>query len=412
MKKKKKNKGLLKRISSAIARIFKPIVVSEEVSVRVEPEQIQKIESALRRENAELWGKLVKAEEKIKKLEKIIRTLKKEYDVEIIKEASLHEEVIKKVKAENRYAFIFKKSKKIPVIVSVVRHKYFRDGYGRPYKYWRGIEFENTPNGTLVNLLVSRRPNDDVLGRIPGPPIQYFPYLFTNIYGLVQDLKTGFVVVNISPDGTFIPPSIPKGEEEEESEEEEEKDDESESEEKKGKRGRKKVVDKKKIKRAAFIDIAHLIKTKDPEEVDAILTLYKKYSRAEGEKLQSMQREKEALLESIEAKVESESYKRAMDRATAFIQKFFEELDTVYSKLQETKSKELTARMKKNMTELVNSVLWSTFKTAVINKIPKLSREERDLIREEIRKDIDLVSRRIADLMFEKLKEEKGGGGA
>lgn len=405
MAEKKKKKSLIKSIREFLRSIFGK--VHQEFFVRTEPDVVKQTELALRRENAELWATVKKQAEKIRKLEAALKKFKEEYEVEIVEEAKLQEKVIRRIRKENRYAFIFK-GKKFPILVSVIRHKYFRDGNGSAYKYWRGIEIEDTKKGPVINLLVSKTPNDKVLGRIEGPPFQYFPYLFTDIYGLVQDLKTGIVTVNIAPDGTFIPPSLPTSDDEEEREGEEKlnKLKEEVEEEKTPSKSFK-----KKAKRAAYIDLAHILKTKDPEVIDAILSLYKRLSRAEGEKLRAMEREKEALLESIEAKVVAQSKKKALDRATAFTQMFFEKLENAYSKLQETKVKEIDARLKQTLTEMVIQTLWGVIDEILARRVPKISKEDREIIRREIKEDVEMAARNILQILMRKQAEEGGAAG-
>lgn len=109
---KKSKSGIVGKIKSFFSNLFKKKIVKEEYTIKADAYAIEAMEKALKKENAELWGKLVKQEEEIKRLKKVIDQLKGRIETEIIAEAALHESVIRRVRKENRVAFVFKASKK------------------------------------------------------------------------------------------------------------------------------------------------------------------------------------------------------------------------------------------------------------------------------------------------------------
>jgi len=349
-------------------------VEHREFYIKVGPDYHEKLGLAVRRENAELLAEVNKLKDENEKLKELIKKIKQTELKKEEEEVKIQEKQIKKIRKENRYIILFKNV--APQIVSVLRHKYFKGSDGTVYRFLRGIEIEDTRNGPVINFLISRTRKDKKLGRLEGPPFEYIPYLF-DLKTLVSDLKAGRLIVNIDNNGNFIPPRI----------EVEESDD----------------ANKKKfsrdIEKIKTIDIKHLLKTKDPEVIEAIMSLYSELNKALAEKAEAQKMEKQALMEKIDAEISAESYEQAFDRATSMLGVTLSRLDTAYDQLTKTKVSEISSRLKQTLAEMIARQQWKALDEA-LDRIGKLGKEEKEVIKESIQKDIQFASDQIINALL------------
>ena len=185
--------------------------IKREYYLRPEPDDYKSLDIAIKRENAELMGKLARVEYENENLRKIIQSLKNEFEKEIEEEVRLQEKEIKKLKKSSSYRILFKYPVKTPPqLLSFFKHKRFKDGNGNTYKFIRGIQLSNNTYGRspLIDILISRTPKDKKIGVIEtGVELSDIDKLF-DLNTIINDLRAGRVIINLTPDGEFVPPKL------------------------------------------------------------------------------------------------------------------------------------------------------------------------------------------------------------
>ena len=182
----------------------------EEYFVRVEPHQFEKIEKAIKDENAELWARVERLEKENRHLKLLLEQLRDQFDEEVDSELKTQEAFLKEIQKRKRYFIPFKLKKPLR-LHNIVTDKPFRDNLGNEYPYLRGIEFEDRPNGTFVYAVLSQKPHPsklyekEILGR---QALSYLRNLYHIIYdpeNLMYYLKRGVIYVNLDDEGRYLP---------------------------------------------------------------------------------------------------------------------------------------------------------------------------------------------------------------
>lgn len=202
-------------IRGALYRKIKEFIrrrkVKREYYLRPEPDDYKALDIALKRENAELMAKVARLEYENENLRKIIQSLKEEIDRDVIEEVKLQEKEIKKLKKESSYRILFKyPTKAPPQLLSFMKHKRFKGENGETYKFIRGIQLTDNTQGRspFIDILLSKTPKDKKLGVLEtGVELSDIDKLF-DLDTLINDLKAGRVIINLTPDGEFVPPKL------------------------------------------------------------------------------------------------------------------------------------------------------------------------------------------------------------
>ena len=364
------------------------------------PEDLRMVGVGVKRENAELQAKLAKAETQNEKLGGILKGLKDEQDSSILKEVKLQEMEIKRLKRQDTYRLLFKfPTKSPPHILSVLRHKHFKGADGGLYKYWRGIEIVDSQIGPLMNLLVSKSPKDKEIGVLEGPSFGSLFDLF-NVNTLVNDLKTGRLVVNISPEGKFIPSTLyaenpfasanQEGADEPPLQDDSPKDNSGDNSPKKKDNKPKKKSTKEEIydgvSRIMKIDMDTIIKDKDPETVQAFLALYNENASVRNQLRMSKESERNAITDKLNVQVENEGLEKSVDRLTTMTGAYNQELDKAYDELEYQAKGKIEADFRQAIADAMEHKLWSALNNA-LEQVEGLGREQKEVIKESVQKD-------------------------
>lgn len=199
-------------IKSLIKKIQDKLFVKkiEEYQVKVGPSEFEKIEKAIKDENALLWAKVEKLEKENQYLKQLLAKLRDEFETTIQQEIDLQEKRIRLAQKRRTYD-IFIRTKKPIKVVDVVDEEPFVDEEFNKYPYLRGIRLIDNPNGTIVGL---------ILGKTPRPPLSFkkepvivpklgylqnLPYLIYKPLQLFEHLKTGQIMVNVDEEFRKLP---------------------------------------------------------------------------------------------------------------------------------------------------------------------------------------------------------------
>jgi len=188
----------------------------EPCMVDISPEDFNKLNAAIKRENANLWAEIERLEQENEKLKKILESMRSAYDEEIEEALQEQERYLKELMEKNRYRIYFRTKKPI-IVVSAIGGEPFKSEDGMvTFPYLRGIEFEKSPYGTLVNLILAdkiKKPGiftreKPIVGRLRVGHIDTFTQMIFNPDNLVEDLRKGVIMLNITPDGSNLPSSF------------------------------------------------------------------------------------------------------------------------------------------------------------------------------------------------------------
>jgi len=199
--------NVLDKLKQKISGMFQKVV--EEYYVSVEPDKFERVEKAIRDENAELWAKVMKLEKENQQLKKIISELKKEVEEEFEQELMSQEQYLKEIIKQKSFRIYFRTRTPIRII-SVVTNKPFKDKMaGEDYPYLRGLEFVDTPKGVMVYALLAKSPKPPQFGKevIGKLSLGYYPSALTLIHdmdNLVTNLKRGVIQLNMDEYGRPI----------------------------------------------------------------------------------------------------------------------------------------------------------------------------------------------------------------
>lgn len=113
---------------------------------------------------------------------------------------------------------------------------------------------------------------------------------------------------------------------------------------------------------------------------------------------QALISEKEAIAEKMEHELRANQLQKMVDRLTALNEQLERKLDMAYDELKKTKQNEMVARMKQVLAEQYANAMRFAIQD-VLEKTPKISKEDRQIILEEIERMTNMVFDRISNTM-------------
>ncbi len=193
-----------------ILDFIKNFFAPREVYLKIDtPEKYKKyVNQAL---SYELGEAIKKANEKDKTIEsqnKLIQQLQGIKDKEMEENLKEQNIIFEKIRKEKFFDWFCKPIK----IVSAWGGEMFRDGYGNSRPYLVGFRLIHTPYSPIIKPLLSRKPNAKdiaVLETHPPIPWENLPYLFADLKKLIYSFKSGISEIYITPQGDFMPPTLP-----------------------------------------------------------------------------------------------------------------------------------------------------------------------------------------------------------
>jgi len=321
--------------------------------MRISPEHMQKYVSGnVQKALGRLQAENTDLKDRLKYLEQKVGMKRKDEEAMLINKLLERQKQLIKMQKQKGYQIAIKTKKPIQFL-SVVKKSYFRNIKGIPYKYLKAFEFQDTERGPVLNFLVGDKKGENVI-RIRGVSIALLPYLLHDLPSFVNNLKRGQFVVNLTPDGKFIPP-INLGEIQEEIHLKDINPD----------LYRKMTTDTEKIARES------------PEAAKIIAGLYSQLNAAINEKEDALEREKEALNKKLEAETSLRLLSKSHERLVALNKAKEEKLDNAYSdistfklseqdmKLNETLAESLTIKLQRKIDELSQMVAEKASTTAI-----------------------------------------------
>lgn len=209
-------------------------------------------------------------------------------------------------------------------IKSALKSKPFKIG-SKFLIYWRGIEFQDTDYGPRINFLASEKKDSKRLFRVRGVSLKKFPDVIHDPQSLVQNLREGRLLLDLTPEQTYIP----KFEMRIESPEEERAPTLAANGGNPDNSNVKVIPDVKRMKEIDMRKIIH----ESPEAARIIASLYSQMNRMIGEKTEAEEREQEAISGKIDAQSTAKVLARGLDRHRSLLDSALDKLDTAYSKL-------------------------------------------------------------------------------
>lgn len=370
-------------------------VTQKEYSQPVEStEEYRKaVKEKTKKESGELMGEVDRLQKENKELKEAINQLQEAEDKELKELAEQQRKDLKEYKEKNRFFIPFDLDAvrdmygKVPQVLSFKRHKTFQGNNGGEFKYWAGLELEDTKNGPLANMILSKDPKGRNLGMLNGISFNSFPAMFTEPDSIVHDLRAGRAILSVTPDGQFVPPNYmvqDDGMDEGEMEEE--------------------------LEKMKNIDLRSMAENADPETTRVIIDLYKELNRAKSEAKKAKIEEKKARMQAMDLKASFEVEQEGYDRATSFLSQALDKTDEAYDKLTQTKLEEMDARQQQALSEMLARKLWQAVDNS-LDRVEGLGREKRQEVKEDVQKDMNQAASRIMESLGFTQQLGQGQGG-
>ncbi len=186
---------------------------------RLSPEELEKLPDyvrlqiqALSNELSEWRGKVLAQQEEIKRLREKLAEYEKLKEIEEYKEAKRLKEALESWKRANQFYIVFRTEK--PIIPLSYNGKFLWAPVDKdrsivePVGPIKGIILEDDPSaGPRIDLVCETQFSRSLV-KIPLGYLQNLFYYLTSIEDLVTQLKMGKILLNLTPDGKYVPKYI------------------------------------------------------------------------------------------------------------------------------------------------------------------------------------------------------------
>ena len=190
---------------SIFSRIIEAIRPEKKTYVlKVTPEVLRQVPAYLKKELGMKESIILRQKEEIDKLKKEIEKLKGKRETEeerVVKELLKEKIKLERMKEMNRVRTFL--PSKLPVVIKTWDKKFFIIE-GKPLRFLKGWEYEETESGNVVNLLLTHKKDSKEFWRKKtGLP---WEYLWENPLTFVSDIRSGMIRVRIDSKGKFHAP--------------------------------------------------------------------------------------------------------------------------------------------------------------------------------------------------------------